>query len=375
MSETVRIISADSHVDIQEERVLANLPAKYHDAFRESRLRMLQKMMEQKPHKRRKQAADQREETPVTPGLTPSERPWEAAGRAGAHDPMERLQDMDVDRVEAEILYTDASAGAGFYGMGDDAATLAAFQAFNSAAAEFASHDPKRLLPVYLVPIHDIAAGVAEVERLAAEGARAMHLPLYPVDLGFAPYWERVYDPLWSAIAETGCVVSQHVGALEYLIDVVAANDPTPVKGIFQSLPPIFMSETLAGWTVSGVLERHPHLRVVLVEAGLGWIPYMLDRLDRMVHRHGWRHFDMPISEVPSFYWHRNMAATFEEDELGIELRDRIGVENLMWATDYPHPDSTWPESQKVIREHFDGVDGDDMRAIVGGNAARLYGL
>jgi predicted TIM-barrel fold metal-dependent hydrolase len=374
MTGAVRIISADSHVEIAEDRVLANLASQYHQDFRDSRLRMFQRLTEQKPHKQRRQAVDQQEvHNPA--GLTPSERPWEAAGRAGAHDPVARLSDMDVDQVEAEVLYTDASAGAAFYEMADPDGTLAAFQAFNSAAVEFASHDPKRLLPVYLVPIHDVRAGAAEVARLADEGARAVHVPLYPVDLGFAPYWDRVYDPLWSAVAECGMVVSQHVGALDYLTTVVAANDPTPVKGIFQSLPPIFMAESLAGWVVSGVLERHPDLRVVLVEAGLGWIPYMLDRLDRMQHRHGWAHFDMPISELPSFYWHRNMAATFEEDELGVVLRDRIGVDNLMWATDYPHPDSTWPESQRVIRQHFAGVDAEDMAAIVGGNAARLYGL
>jgi predicted TIM-barrel fold metal-dependent hydrolase len=368
MTGAVRIISADSHVEIAEDRVLANLATRYHQDFRDCRLRMFQRLTEQKPHKLRRQAADQQEaHNPA--GLTPTERPWEA------YDPVARLSDMDVDQVEAEVLYTDASAGAAFYDMADPDGTLAAFQAFNTAAVEFASHDPKRLLPVYLVPIHDVRAGAAEVTRLAAEGARAVHVPLYPVDLGFAPYWDHVYDPLWSAVAECGMVVSQHVGALDYLMTVVAANDPTPVKGIFQSLPPIFMAESLAGWVVSGVLERHPELRVVLVEAGLGWIPYMLDRLDRMQHRHGWDHFDMPISELPSFYWHRNMAATFEEDELGITLRDRIGVDNLMWATDYPHPDSTWPESQKVIREHFAGVDNEDMAAIVGGNAARLYGL
>ena len=373
MADVVRIISADSHVDIQQERVLANLPVQYHDAFREGQMRALQKMMEQKPHKQRQQAENQ--EAPETSSfLGARETPWEAAGRPGAYDPVARLSDMDIDQVEAEVLYTDVQGGAGFYEAGDDEAITATFEAWNSAAVEFCSHDPKRLLAVYPVPIHDIDAGVHEVERLAAEGARALQLPLYPLDIGFAPYWDKVYDPLWDTIEETGITISQHVGAMQYLLDL-AVHDPTPPKAIMQSLPPIFMSEALAGWIVSGIFERHPRLQVVLVEAGLGWIPYMLDRLDRMQHRHGWDHFDMPITELPSFYWRRNMAATFEEDELGIVLRDRIGVENLLWATDYPHPDSTWPESQQVIRTHFEGVDVDDMRAIVGGNAARVYGL
>ncbi len=373
MTDAVRIISADSHVEFNQDQVLANLPERYHEDYQSSRMRAFERMMAEKPHKQRKQAADQ-QETAKTGFMAPRSQPWEAAGRPGAYDPVARLEDMDIDQVEAEVLYTDVAGGAAFYEM-EDHACMAAFNAWNTTALEFASNDPKRLLPVYLVPIHDISAACGEVSRLVEGGARALQLPLYPVDLGFAPYWDKVYDPLWSTIEETGLAISQHVGALDYLMTVVAPNDPTPPKAIFQSLPPIFMAETLAGWTVSGIFEHHPNLRVVLVEAGLGWIPYMLDRLDRMKHRHGWDHFDMPIKEMPSFYWHRNMAATFEEDELGISLRDRIGVENLLWATDYPHPDSTWPESQKVIRDHFQGIDIDDMRAIVGGNAARIYGL
>ena len=259
MADVVRIISADSHVDIQQERVLANLPEQYHDAFREGQMRALQKMMEQKPHKQRQQAENQ--EAPETSSfLGARETPWEAAGRPGAYDPVARLSDMDIDQVEAEVLYTDVQGGAGFYEAGDDDAITATFEAWNSAAVEFCSHDPKRLLAVYPVPIHNIAAGVQEVERLAAEGARALQLPLYPLDIGFAPYWDKVYDPLWDTIEETGLTISQHVGAMQYLLDL-AVHDPTPPKGIMQSLPPIFMAESLAGWIVSGIFERHPDSR------------------------------------------------------------------------------------------------------------------
>ena len=121
--------------------------------------------------------------------------------------------------------------------------------------------------------------------------------------------------------------------------------DPTPFKGIFQSLPPIFMSEIVASWIISGMLERFPGLKIVLVEAGLGWIPYYLERLDTMETSHGWNTFEgKVINEKPSFYWHRQMSATFESDIVGVRNRYDIGIENLMWATDYPHPDSTWPQ-------------------------------
>jgi predicted TIM-barrel fold metal-dependent hydrolase len=136
------------------------------------------------------------------------------------------------------------------------------------------------------------------------------------------------------------------------------------------------MSECVVDWTVSGVLDRWPGLRIVLVEAGIGWIPYFLERLDTMAENHGWKTFpDHAIAEKPSFYWHRNMAATFEQDLTGIRLLDLIGVDNLMWATDYPHPDSTWPRSHEVLEEHFAGVPVDDVEKIAWANAARIYHL
>jgi len=254
-----------------------------------------------------------------------------------------------------------------------DGGRLAAFRAFNDAALEFASADPKRLLVVYLVPIVDMDEAVAEVERLAREGARAFMLPLYPTDLELPPYFDPCYARLWSAIEETGIPISQHVGANDALWHILQ-YDTTPAKGIFQSLPPVFMAEVLANWIVGGVFERHPKLRVVLVEAGLGWIPYFLERLDTMKNRHGWDRYEM-LSELPSHYWRQNMLATFEEDTYGVSQRHHLGIDNLMWATDYPHPDSTWPHSQQVLETHFADVPSEEARAMIGGTAARLYRL
>ncbi len=359
-----RIISADSHVAIRDEAVLAFLPAKHHEEFRRCRAELAAAYA-----KRARGKAGPAN----TAGTNPSqEARWKAAGRRGEWDPVARLADMDLDGVEAEVLYCEVGAGASFFGL-RDGGREAAFQAFSNAALDFASRDPKRLLPVYPVPVVEVDEGVREVERLAAAGARALMVPLYPTDLGLAPYWDRRYDPLWSLIQETGIPISQHVNSNSRLMEVLAI-DPTPARGIFQSLPPLYMSESIASWIVSGTLARFPGLRVVFVEAGLGWLPFFLDRLDRMYRRHGWSQMDM-LAEKPSFYWHRQMAATFEEDEFGVENRHRLGVDNLLWATDYPHPDSTWPESQKVLETHLRGVPVEEARQIIGGNAARLYRL
>ena len=356
-----RIISADSHVGIRDDAVLTHLPSKHHDDYKQARMEYIQRLM----------ARAKRKGSNELP-IGSQDKPWEAANRPGEFDPIERLKDMDTDGVEAEVLYSDIEAGAAFNAM-KHGGRLAAFRAFNDAALEFASADPKRLLVVYLVPIVDIDEAVGEVERLAREGARAFMLPLYPTDLGLSPYFDASYAPLWSAIEETGIPISQHVGANEALWHILQ-YDTTPAKGIFQSLPPVFMAEVLANWIVGGVFERHPRLRVVLVEAGLGWIPYFLERLDTMKKRHGWDHYEM-LSELPSHYWRQNMLATFEEDTYGVSQRHRLGIDNLMWATDYPHPDSTWPHSQKVLETHFADVPTEEARAMIGATAARLYRL
>ncbi len=362
---TERILSADSHVRITDPAVLGHLPAQYHEDYQKARMEYFARMARKakpKPGKEQK-----------TPEEMWKEQPWEAANRPGEYDPVARIQDMDIDRVKAEVLYTDVECGVGYYAMGDGG-RLAAFQAFNNAALEFANHDPKRLLSVYILPLVDVQEAVGEIERLAKAGARAVMLPLYPTDLDLPPYFDRIYDPLWAAISEAGIPISQHVGASGALWNIFG-YDTTPARGIFQSLPPIFMAEVIGNWIVGGVFERFPKLNVVLVEAGLGWIPYYLERLDTMQRSHHWDHYGEMIKEKPSHYWHQNMMCTFEEDTLGIELRHKLGLDNMMWATDYPHPDSTWPNSQKVLETHFKDVPVEEVRQIIGGNCARIYRL
>jgi predicted TIM-barrel fold metal-dependent hydrolase len=378
MTDSVRIISADSHVNIPKELVDAHLPAKLRDKVAETEKAFAAAMLEAKPQKANQaELKKEREATGEARSGAPNMgkgAPWPAAGRPGEYDAVERLKDMDIDGVEAEILYVGAGVASLLAMDPDDG--VEATRAVNSASIEWASVDPKRLMPVYSLPINDIKAAVNEVERVVAEHGKAVQVPLIPREAGAPPYWDDYYDPLWEILSETGVPISQHVGASSYLMGSVMPEDPTPFKGITQSLPPIFMAECVADWTVSGVLERWPGLKIVLVEAGIGWIPYMLERLDTMADNHGWDTFPgKAITEKPSFYWHRNMAATFEQDLAGIRLLDLIGIENLMWATDYPHPDSTWPRSREILGEHFEGLPNDDIEMIASGNVTRLYNL
>jgi predicted TIM-barrel fold metal-dependent hydrolase len=373
MSDHIRIISADSHVTIPKESVYAHLPAKLREKVEAAEAAYAAQMLEAKPQKVLQAELKQQRQPTGMPNMREG-APWPAAGRAGEYNAAERLKDMDIDGVEGEILYV-GSGGASFGALSPEERTEAT-RAVNSAAIEWASIDPKRLMPVYALPINDISAAVREVERVVAEHGKAVQLPLVPREQGAPPYWDDAYSPLWEILTDTGVPVSMHVGGNRYLMQDVMTEDPTPYKGIFQSLPPIAMSECIADWIVSGVLERWPGLRVVLVEAGIGWIPYYLERLDTMVTNHGWETYpEHAIKELPSFYWHRNMAATFEQDTTGMRLLDLIGIDNLMWATDYPHPDSTWPRSREVLENHFKGLSRDDVELIASGNVSRIYKL
>jgi predicted TIM-barrel fold metal-dependent hydrolase len=342
------IISADSHMLVLDENVSKYLSADLHDTY----------MGIAGPHRRA--------------GLSPSDP---GPGPAGEWDPIARLADMDLDGVRTEVLYIDATGGSMLYRLEPEAGR-AVIGAINSAALDFARLDPERLVVVHLLPLHGIADSadhaVAEVHRLASEGARALQIPLYPEDQGLPKYLDPIYDPLWSAIEEVQMPVSLHVCPPK---GRGLGADPTPARGIFQVMPPILMSQPMVELILTGVFKRHPGLRIVLVESGLSWIPYMLERLDTCHHKGEWKERGMPIDNLPSDYWYSNMAATFEEDLMAMGMRHKLGVENLLWASDYPHPDQTFPNSLGVIEEHFADMPQRERDLMTRENATRLYRL
>jgi len=347
-----RLISADSHVMVRPDDVRGRLPQRLIPAYDEAL------------------AAQAAANSELRGGqvLTMDSFDKEGSRSPGYFDAAARLRDMDRDGVETEVLYSELSAFRHFHLVGDEWRLVA--RAFNDHLADFASVDPKRLVVSYQLPIIDIDHAVAETRRLADLGARSVQLPNYPAELGFADYHDARYEPLWSALEETGISISQHLGPKESLWDVFR-RDPLPQKAIFTSLPAMALAENLAWWILTGILERHPGLQVVLVEPGLAWVPYYLDVLDRRVGT-----YDMPFTtERPSFYFHRNMSLTFMDDPRGVGMRHELGVQNIMWSTDFPHPATTWPNSQSYIERNFAGVPADETELMVCGNAARIYGL
>ena len=349
----LRLVSADSHVQVPLDAVRERVPAHLRDVFDEAI------------------AAQTAQEEQLRGGRSLDLSDWdmEAFGDPGYFDPVARLAAMDRDGVAAEVLYSEVSAFRHFGKVRGDWKPIS--RAFTDYLADFAAVSPDRLAISYQVPIIDIAYAVTEVTRLAGLGARSVHLPNFPSELGLPDYHESSYDPLWAVLSDTGIAISHHLGTAPHLFNVLQ-RDPTPQAGIFTSLPELSLAEVMAWWILTGTLDRFPNLKIVFVEPGLYWVPGFIASLDRKAAGP----YDFPgMTLKPSEYFARNMAITFQDDEFGLQLRQAIGVENILWSTDFPHPATTWPHSQEVVRRQFADVPAGERELICSGNAARLYGL
>jgi predicted TIM-barrel fold metal-dependent hydrolase len=348
-----RLISADSHVavslDAVRERVPRSLRPAFDDAIAE------QKRIDDEMRGGR--------------GLSLEDFDMEAMRDPGYHDPVARLAAMDRDGVDAEVLYSEVSAFRAYGLVKADWRPIS--RAFADVLSDFAAHDPRRLAVSYQVPIIDVSYAVTEVERLSRLGARSVHLPNYPSEFGLPDYHDAVYDPLWGVLQETGISISHHLGVRHWLWDVFQ-RDPTPQSAIFTSLPALALAEVINWWILTGTLERFPELRVVFVEPQLYWLPGFLASLDRKADGR----YDLPgLRLKPSEYFRRNMACTFMDDEVGLAMRHQIGLENILWSTDFPHPATTWPHSREVVARQFAQIPDVERNMICSENAARIYNL
>ena len=196
------------------------------------------------------------------------------------------------------------------------------------------------------------------------------------------PLWDEAWEPLWEAAAETGISLGFHLsGGHRTVVWSGPKANQLGNMGVRVSCSTIQMDEPLAGVIFGGALERHPGLKIVLAETGIGWLPYMLERMDDSYRKfldapEYWRqHGGLGITMEPSAYFRRQIWATFQTDHAGLRLLDVLGEDRVMWASDYPHADSTWPESQKAIEEQFKDVSSSARRRVLCENARDLYVL
>lgn len=294
---------------------------------------------------------------------------YSAIGRAGieddgfrASDPALRLEDMDRDGIHASVIY-----GPSLFGLPivDAALKAACFVAYNDWAREFNAHDPERLAVLPVLPTHTAAAAVAELERVARLGHRGAILNIFEMRVA-DPAWE----PLWAAAAALAVPISFHIGGGTSMLKVAYRSWE---MAAFATVAPMQLDESLAAMIFSGALERHPGMRLVLAESGIGWIPYIVSRMDLEAKKHGVKAEDYRLRSLPSEIFRRQVYATFEEEALGPKLIPLLGPDSFMWASDYPHPDSTFPHSREAIAEAFAGLAEETVRKVTAENCARLY--
>ena len=286
-----------------------------------------------------------------------------------------RLADMDRDGVDATVMYGPIVPLL----IRDPALRQVCYHAYNEWLAEFCATAPERLIGAGLIPIDDPKVAADEVRSLAQLGLRTGMFLAARADL---PLWDEAWEPLWDAAAETGLPIGFHLGGGLRTVTFSGPKAADPGNmGVRVACSTLQMDEPLAAVIFSGALERHPGLRIVLAETGIGWLPYMLERMDDTYQRFldaadYWRaHGGLRLSMPPSQYWKRQVWATFQLDLVGLRLVDVLGAGRVMWASDYPHADSTWPDSQQAIEGNFRGVAEATRRRILCDNARELYRL
>jgi len=289
--------------------------------------------------------------------------------RPGGWDPVERIKDQERDGVTAEVIYP--SFGMRLFQMDDGELREACFRAYNDWLADYCSYDRNRLAGIATVALDDPERGTAELKRVAERGPRGrMFWGEAPAE---RPYSDPVYDRFWTVAQDAGVPISLHV-----VTERRTAPVPDPKKvSIMKHYVTMHhgIEKSLVDLILGGVLERFPKLKIVSVENDIGWIPHLLQRADHAYDRYRFLERDGAIPHPPSYYFRRQVYATFQDDRVGIVTRELVGVGNLMWASDYPHSDSTWPNSREVIARDFAGVAETDRRRITADNAAELYGV
>jgi predicted TIM-barrel fold metal-dependent hydrolase len=286
--------------------------------------------------------------------------------RPGGFDPDVRVKDLDADGVWGEVLYP--TIGLFAFMIPDSDLRIECARAYNSWLAETFAATSTRFAGAAIIPVQDVDVAVAEIERVSSIGLRSVMLPMQaPTD---RPYNRTDYDPVWAAAAAHAVPVSFHVGT---------GSNPVTERGpggavINYVEVGLGAQRTLAYLAASGVLERHPGLHVVMVECGAGWLAWAIERMDEAFEEHHWW-VDPKLKETPGEYVRRQAHVTFGADASAIQNRAITGVDALLWASDYPHPEGTWPHTRETLDRLFVDVDVSERDAIVGGTTAKLYGL
>ena len=291
--------------------------------------------------------------------------------KAGA-TPEERLRDHAHDGIDGEAIFPNK--GLAMWATPDPVFAQAQCRVWNEWAWETFGPYVDRLSPAAALATGDLEGSIAEVQRVAKVGFRFLTLPCKPIwgahDVEHPNYNLPMFDPLWAAIQDADLGITFHVST---------GRDPRASRGnggavinyVSHSLSPTI--EPVANLCASSVRDRVPRLRVATIEAGIGWIPWLLGAMDEAYLKH---HFWVrpKLRQLPSEYFRQHGYASFQEDKPGLDLAERYTlVDNIMWGNDYPHHEGTWPHSAEAIERTMGGLTDASRAKVLGTNAARFF--
>jgi predicted TIM-barrel fold metal-dependent hydrolase len=295
--------------------------------------------------------------------------------RPGCYEPKARVDDMELNWVEASLSFPSFPrfCGQTFLEAKDRELAEACVYAYNDwMVDEWCGDSDGRLIPLPIIPLWDAELAAAEVRRNAARGARAVCFSEIPAVLGLPSIHTGDWDPFFAACAETRTVVCMHIGSSSKM-PATSADAPVAVAATLSFGNAM---SSLTDFLFSGVLVRFPDLKLAYSEGQIGWIPYILERADDVWLEHrAWGGVRDIVPEPPSTYYYRQVFGCFFRDRHGIESLETVGVDNTTFETDYPHTDSTWPNTKKVAQELMAGLPDDVVHKLVRGNAIRMLEL
>lgn len=290
--------------------------------------------------------------------------------REGGWDPKRRIEDMDAEGIDAAVLFPSLSFF--FCESRDPGLDAALCRAYNDWLADYCRAAPERLVGVALLPLQDLDLAIAELERCTARhGFRGAFFR--PNPYAGRPIHHPAYERFWECAASLDVAVAVHEGLSDGLPTLGRDRFENPAMLHVLSHPFEQMS-ACAGLILTGVTERHPKLRFAFLESGSGWLPYWLDRLDS--HFETWPRFLPALKQKPSEYFLRQCFVSCEpDDECVRAVLEHVGDECVVWASDYPHPDSHFPGAVERTLGALEGVPEASRARVLGANAARLYRL
>jgi predicted TIM-barrel fold metal-dependent hydrolase len=296
--------------------------------------------------------------------------------RPGCYDIHARIEDMDINGVWASLNFPSQIAGFSgrvFSGARDPELGLAVTRAWNDwLYEEWWQPYPERTIPCGITFLSDPLLAAVEIRRNAERGFRSVSLPERPQRIGLPHLFSDYWDPIVEACEETETVISLHVGSSGQA-DLPDIPPGGTMMGLGATLFGQLSLAACAEWLWSGLPVRYPNVKIAMSEGGIGWVAMLLDRLDNIVTRSGYgRHFDAG-GLTPADVLLRNFYFCTLDDPSTIDTRHRIGIDHIMVEVDYPHGDSTWPDTQRVIREAWGHIPVDELRKLTHQNAAALF--